>query len=130
MASGPPATNPAPRLLIDGYGPGRLRIGGVVHERPVLVLPDGVRDWPVARFADLSRASLAAVLAVGPAVEFLVIGCGAHAMLVPPALRQELRDAGLKLDAMDTGAACRTYNVLLAEDRRVAAALIPLPAEP
>ena len=70
------------------------------------------------------------MLAVAPAVEFLVIGCGARAMLVPPALRQELRDAGLRLDAMDTGAACRTYNVLLAEDRRVAAALIPLPAEP
>src|SRR5689334_19441435 len=105
MASGPPATNPPPRLMIDGYGPGRLRIGGVVHERPVLVLPDGVHDWPVASFADLSRASLAAMLAANPPVEFLVIGCGTHAMLVAPALRQELRDAGLKLDAMDTGAA-------------------------
>jgi uncharacterized protein len=130
MASGPPTSNPPPRLLIDGYGPGRLRIGGVVHERPVLVLPDGVREWPVASFADLSRASLAAVLAASPPIEFLVIGCGARVMLVPPALRQELRDAGLKLDAMDTGAACRTYNVLLAEDRRVAAALIPPPAGP
>jgi uncharacterized protein len=128
VASNPPAGSPSGRALIDGYGPGRLRIGGVLHERPVLVLPDGVHDWPVARFADLSRANLAAVLAVSPPVEILLIGCGAHAALVPPALRQELRDAGLKLDAMDTGAACRTYNVLLAEDRRVAAALIPLPA--
>src|SRR5438105_14478121 len=99
MASGPPTSIPptstaSPRLLIDGYGPGRLRIGGAVHERPVLVLPDGVRDWPIARFADLSRASLAAVLAASPPVEFLVIGCGARAMLVPPALRQALGDAG------------------------------------
>ncbi len=115
------------RLLVDGYGPGRLRIGGVVYERPVLVLPDAVRDWPVAGFADLSRDSVAAVLAVDPPVEILLIGCGAHAGLVPPALRQELRALGLKLDAMGTGAACRTYNILLAEDRRVAAALIPLP---
>jgi uncharacterized protein len=128
VASNAPAGNSPGRALIDGYGPGRLRIGGVVHERPVLVLPDGVRDWPVAAFADVSRDSLAPVLAASPPVEILLIGCGAHALLVPPALRQELRDLGLKLDAMDTGAACRTYNVLLAEDRRVAAALIPLPA--
>jgi uncharacterized protein len=125
----PPASGgSSARALIDGYGPGRLRVGGALFERPILVLPDGVHDWPVAGFSELSRASLAAVLAIVPPVEILVIGCGARVMLVPPALRQELRDAGLKLDAMDTGAACRTYNVLLAEDRRVAAALIPLPA--
>jgi uncharacterized protein len=116
--------------MIDAYGPGRFRIGGVIYERPVLVLPDEVRDWAVAAIADLSRASLTPVLAAAPAIEILLIGCGARAAFVPPALRQELRDLRLKLDAMDTGAACRTYNVLLAEDRRVAAALIPLPPAP
>jgi uncharacterized protein len=130
LASSPPSSGSPARTLIDGYGPGRLRVGGVVYERPILVLPDGVHAWPVASFADLSRDSLAPVLAVAPPVEILLIGCGAHIRLVPPTLRQELRDAGLKLDAMDTGAACRTYNVLLAEDRRVAAALLPLPAAP
>jgi uncharacterized protein len=130
LAGKPPSTSPPARILIDGYGPGRLRVGGALYERPILVLPEGVRDWPVASFASLSRASLAAVLAATPPVEILIVGCGARVILVPPALRQELREAGLKLDAMDTGAACRTYNLLLAEDRRVAAALIPLPAAP
>jgi len=116
------------RLLIDGYGPGRLRIGGVPYGRPVLVLPGGVHDWPVAGAAELARGNLAAVLALSPPIEILLVGCGAHALLLPPALRQDLRALGLKLDAMDTGAACRTYNILLAEDRRVAAALIPPPA--
>jgi uncharacterized protein len=64
------------------------------------------------------------VLDAGAEVDLLLIGCGRRMALVPPALRQTVRDGGVVIDSMDTGAACRTYNVLLAEDRRVAAALI------
>ncbi len=71
-------------------------------------------------------ASLEPIRAAEPAVEILMLGCGGRFAMVPAELRQALRAEGIALEAMDTGAACRTYNVLLAEDRRVAAALIAL----
>ena len=58
--------------------------------------------------------------------ELLVVGCGSRSVFVPPAVRAALKDIGLSLEVVDTGSACRIYNVLLAEGRRVAAALIPL----
>lgn len=90
----------------------------------VLVLPDGVVSWTIADITAMTVDSLAPVLAVSPRPEILLIGCGSRARFIAPPLRQALRDAGITIDAMDTGAACRTYNVLLAEERRVAAALV------
>lgn len=121
---------PAGRQIIEAYGPGRIRISGTIHQRPVIILPDAVVDWPLAGIADLTLDSLAAVAAVRPPIEILIIGCGLRMAFIRSDLRQALRASGLVIDAMDTGAACRTYNVLLAEDRRVAAALVPLPAQP
>jgi len=74
----------------------------------------------------LDAAPLAPVLTEAAAgnVDLLLLGCGARMAMVPAALRQQLRDAGVVIEAMDTGAACRTYNVLMADGRRVAAALI------
>ncbi|EKE75600.1 Mth938-like domain-containing protein [Oceanibaculum indicum] len=113
------------RQLIESYGAGRFKITGTVHEGSVLVFPDRVLDWPVTDFQSIDEASLSAFTASDtPEVDILLIGCGAQMRFVPPALRQALRDAGIVIDAMDTGAACRTYNVLMSEDRRVAAALI------
>ena len=82
--------------------------------------------WNVARAEDLTLESLEALKAAPAPTELLVLGCGARAIFVPPALRAELKAAGLALEVVDTGSACRIYNVLLAESRRVAAALIPL----
>ena len=90
----------------------------------MLVFPDRLVAWPVAAFAQVTPESLAVVTAAVPAVEILLIGSGAQMLPAPAALRAAIRDAGIALDVMDTGAACRTYNVLLAEARRVAAALI------
>lgn len=100
-----------------------FRIAGEVHRGSVIVLPDAVVAW-AADVARLAVADFAAVLAVFPPPEILLIGCGRRAALVPSAIRQRLREAGIVVEAMDTGAACRTYNVLLAEARRVAAVLI------
>ena len=75
------------------------------------------------RCGDITAASLAPVIDAG--IQILLLGCGRQMLPVPSALREELRAHGVVIDAMDTGAACRTYNVLLAEDRRVAAALLP-----
>jgi len=113
--------------VINGYGPGLFRIAGVVHEASVLVLPDRTLPWAVAEFADIGVGGLEPVLSASPSVDVLLLGCG-PAMLMPPVeLRAALRERGVVLEPMDTGAACRTYNVLLMEGRRVAAALIALP---
>ena len=114
----------ADRQLIESYGDGRFRIGGAVYEGSVLVLPERSLAWPVAAIEELSLDSLAPVVAAAAALEILLIGCGPRLALVPEDLRQALREAGVVVEPMDTGAACRTYNVLIAEDRPVAAALI------
>lgn len=120
------ATPPVPpgRRLIDGYGGGGFRIAGETHRGAVLVLPDRVVAWPVTGVAAVTIDSLAPVIAAEPRPGILLIGCGPRAAFITPDIRQALRVAGITIDAMDTGAACRTYNVLLAEERRVAAALI------
>lgn len=123
MAAAPPSDPAAPRV-IDAYGNGGFRIGGEAFQGSVLVLPDGrVTSW-AADLSALSAETFTAVAAASPAPEILLLGCGARAVFVPPPVRQSLREAGIVIDAMDTGAACRTYNVLIAEQRRVAAALI------
>ena len=117
---------PGDRQVIAGYGAGLFRISGVVHNSSVIVFTDRTIAWPVQSLDELTIDSLAPVREADPAVEVLLLGVGGQNALVPSALRKALRDAGIVLDSMDTGAACRTYNVLMAEDRRVAAALIAL----
>jgi uncharacterized protein len=92
----------------------------------VLVLPQRTLAWPVTAAAEIAPDNLAAVIEVTPPVEVLVVGCGARATFIPPSRRSALKAHGIALEVMDTGAACRTYNVLLAEGRRVAAALVPV----
>ena len=117
---------PGDRQVIAGYGAGLFRISGVVHKSSVIVFTDRTIVWPVLSLDDLTLESLDPVKEADPAVEVLLLGVGSKNALVPSTLRKALRIAGIVLDAMDTGAACRTYNVLMAEDRRVAAALIAL----
>ena len=114
---------PSGRQVIEGYGAGSFRVAGVRYTGPILVFPDATLAWPVSRFEDVTFDTLRPVVEHG-GTEILLLGCGARMQRVPAALRQALKGAGISLDAMDTGAACRTYNVLLAEDRRVAAALL------
>ncbi|MBV8168888.1 MAG: Mth938-like domain-containing protein [Alphaproteobacteria bacterium] len=116
---------PGGRLFVEGYGAGRFRIGGVTHEGAVLVLRTRALAWPVASLADITADSLAPVISAGD-VAVLLLGCGARMAPVPTPVRERLRAAGVVIEPMDTGGACRTYNVLLAEDRQVAAALLPL----
>jgi uncharacterized protein len=117
---------PTGRQLIQAYRPGGFTIGGARHQGSVLVLPARTLRWEVARFADLTLESLAPIAGHQPAVELLILGCGARFALVSAEFRAALRARGLAVESMDTRAACRTFNLLLAEDRRVAAALIAL----
>lgn len=113
--------------LITGYGPGLFRIAGVAHRGSVLVLPNETLPWSVADFAAIDLAGLEPVLSRNPPVDVLLLGCGSAMQLPPRELRQALRERGVVIEPMDTGAACRTFNVLLTEGRRAAAALIALP---
>ena len=115
---------PAGRQMIERYGGGRFVVSGVMHEGSVIVFPNRTLAWPLAAIGEITVESLLPVLDARESLEIVLIGCGARLTQVPAELRRALRQSGLAVEMMDTGAACRTYNVLAAEDRRVAAALI------
>jgi uncharacterized protein len=118
----------ADRQVIEAYGTQGFRVSGVAYAGAVIVFPDATVPWRASTMADVSAESLAAVTARAGganAVEILLLGCGKQLRAVPRPLREALRAAGTVIDPMDTGAACRTYDVLLGEGRRVAAALLP-----
>ena len=109
------------RQVIERYSAAGFRVSGIVYAGPVLVFPDTTLSWEAAA---ATSESLAPVVSHGD-VEILLLGLGRRMSPVAAALRQALKVNGIALDAMDTGAACRTYNVLIGENRRVAAALMP-----
>jgi len=113
---------PSGRQVIERYGADGFEVSGVRYRGPVVVFADRTVPWPNAA---ISEEGLAAVIDHG-GVELVLLGLGRRGAPVAPALRAALKAHGIGVEAMDTGAACRTYNVLLAEDRRVAAALLPL----
>lgn len=115
----------ADRQIIQSYHDGGFVVSGVRHEGSLLVLPDRVLPWPVRSIEELTPESLEPLRAA--ALDILVIGTGAGFSLVGAELRATVRAWGPVIEAMATNAACRTYNILLAEERRVAAAVIALP---
>ncbi len=117
---------PQGRQIIESYGDGRFRVTGKVHEGSILVFPDQTVAWPVGEIAGLTEESLSGIAAAGDAgtIDLLLIGCGPRMVLIPAKLRAGLRSHGVVIEPMDTGAAARTYNVLAAEGRKVAAALV------
>ena len=108
---------------ITGYGPGWIAVAGERIEHSLILNSAGERAaWACARFDDLSDAHFAPLAAQAP--ELVVFGSG-HATRFPrPAWIRALVEAGIGVEAMDTGAACRTYNILASEGRRVIAALL------
>ncbi|MFD2250595.1 uncharacterized protein FHS82_001656 [Pseudochelatococcus lubricantis] len=109
---------------VTAYGNGGFRFAGMSHRGSLLLLPSGVVAIEAASVADLSTVQLTQVAAEGEGVELLLLGTGRNMQLLPAGLRQFLSEAGVRFETMQTGAAISTYNVLLAEDRRVAAVLI------
>ncbi|HEX9447469.1 MAG TPA: Mth938-like domain-containing protein [Dongiaceae bacterium] len=117
---------PEGRQLVDAYGDGGFKVSGTAYRGNIIVFPDHTLAWAVNDFAALIPDDFAAVMAAGRAGEtsLMLLGCGPRMLLLPPPLRQALRSAGIVSEVMDTGAACRTYNVLLAEGRKVCAAML------
>ena len=112
------------RAPIDAYGNGGFRFADMSHRGSLLLLPSGIYGWDVEVPGELTLADLAAVLAEREQLEFLLLGTGAAQVFPAPGIRRAFDEAGLGLEVMSTGAAARTYNVLLAEKRAVAAALM------
>ena len=107
-------------LPVDSYGPGFFRVGGRVHHGPLLILPDaGVLPWR-------GYEDTALILAEARRLDVLFVGTGAEMAYLPVGFRAVTDDAGLGVEPMPTPAACRTYNVLLSEGRRVGLALFPV----
>lgn len=113
---------PQGRNLFSGYGSGYVAINGTRYEHSLVVLPDRLADWEPARFEDLTEPMFAE-LATLP-LEILIVGTGAKLRFPSPALTRSLYEARIGVEVMDTQAACRTYNILLSEDRRVGAAIL------
>ena len=116
------------RAPIDAYGAGGFRFADMSHRGSILCLPSGVHGWSVEDISQITADSLERVFGEAATIEVLLVGMGSEFRRVPPDLQAKLREAGVVSDAMSTGAAVRTYNVLLAEDRAVAAALIAVDA--
>jgi uncharacterized protein len=124
MAGGteaPHLPRPAP---IEAYGNGGFRFGGMSHRGSLLCFPDGIWAWPVARVSEITLAALQPAFDHADVLDFFLIGGGRDPFVLPERLRARFRDVSLTVDAMATGAAVRTWNILLAEGRRVGAALI------
>lgn len=110
---------------IDSYGAGGFRLSGEWRDGSVLIVADEPHPWPVTRLSEVNRETLAPVFEAGrEEVEFLLLGVGATNALPPREVRESLLAAGMGLEFMDTPSAAKLYNVLTAEGRRVAAALI------
>jgi uncharacterized protein len=116
----------ADRKLVDGYGGGGISIRGETFRKPIVLLADRVLDWPIGDIAALTIEDFQPLLDLPARPAILLLGMGRRALFVRPDVRQGLREAGMVADLMDTGAACRTYNLLLAEERSVGACLVPV----
>jgi len=120
-----PATPRYPgRAPIDAYGNGGFRFAEMSHRGSILCLPSGIYAWQPGRPDEIEAAALAPVLAERDALDLLLLGTGRRSQLPGAEVRCAFDAAGIALEAMDTGAACRTYNVLLGEGRPVGAALL------
>ncbi len=121
-SSNPPhLPQPAP---IEAYGDGGFRFAGMSHRGSLLCLPSGIWAWPVQEATEIDEAALARVFAEADRIDVLLIGSGATFWVISEPLRRRMRDSRISADVMLTGPAVRTYNVMLGENRRVAAGLV------
>ena len=116
------ASTPGAANTFTGYGEGYVMVNGRRHESSVIVLADRVLPWDAVRFAALSPENFEGLQGLG--VEIVLLGTGPRQRFPHPRLTAPLARAGIGVEVMDLQAACRTFNILVAEERRVAAALL------
>ena len=111
--------------IIQGYADGGFRVSGERYDGSVLVFQEKSEVWDVSRDVKvLSEADFAPLIGVSDAIDVVLLGTGKTLVFLDPSLKKALKAQGLSIEVMDSGAACRTYNVLMAEGRRVVAALL------
>ena len=111
--------------IIQSYADGQFKISGKIYEGAVLVAPSGTQAWEAGDFDGLTPEDFKSLIDKADEIDVLLIGSGENFQFIDKGLQSQLSESGLPSDVMDTGAACRTYNVLMAEGRRVVAALLP-----
>lgn len=111
---------------LDSYGPGRFTVSGKLIKGSIILSAQSLIKWDVNNFSELTIDSFNEFLILDENIEVLLFGCGEKTQLVPHDIRDHIKQAGITLDFMTTGAAARTYNIMLSEGRQVAAALIAL----
>lgn len=111
-------------VVIDGYGDGGFRFADMSHRGSLLCLPSGVHGWSVTEGEGIDVAALAPIVAEAGTFDFLVVGTGRSLVPLSAVAVAALREAGIRHEAMATGSALRMYNIMLGEDRRVAAAFV------
>ena len=112
---------------IEAYGKGGFAFAGMSHRGSLLCLPDAIWAWEVTRPQQIDKYSLARVFAAANSIDTLIVGTGTDVWIAPAELRNALRALHVTLDTMQTGPAIRTYNIMMGERRRVAAALVAVP---
>jgi uncharacterized protein len=115
------------RLTVEGYGPGTFKVAGGEVTGSMLIRAERFDPWPVDDVQAVDETGVAALAALAGEIDVLVLGTGATLVAPTPDLRRRLREAGIGVEIMNTPAACRTYNLLVAEGRRVAAAVVAMP---
>jgi len=109
---------------IDAYGNGGFRFADMSHRGSLLCLPSGMHAWPVSSIKHLNMQSFAPVFAVADKIDVLMIGLGKETVFFDPKLRLAFKERNIIVEAVATGSALRTYNILFGEQRAVGAALI------
>lgn len=116
------ADPPSALNTVTAYGPGFIEVNKERHASSLVLAPDRLAPWPVTEFEALAPEHFDALLALSP--ELVILGTGARQRFPQPQLARALLAAGIGVEAMDSAAACRTYNILMAEGRRVVAAVL------
>ena len=117
---------PLGRQLIKSYGDGGFTISDQSYYHPIIIFPERTIVWKPGDLTAPTLEAFSSVFDADPPVDILLVGCGPRTLFMPLIFREMIKEKGVVLEPMDTGSACRTYNVLLAEERRVAAALVPV----
>ncbi len=112
------------RHVIDAYGNGGFRFADMSHRGSILALPSGVHAWAAVTPADFTFAAFAQVMAEADDIDTLLIGAGPEIAFLDESVRARLKQGNMAIDVMSTGSAARIYNIMVAENRRVAAALL------
>jgi uncharacterized protein len=123
--SAPASTPHLPRQApIEAYGNGGFRFAGMSHRGSLVCLPSGIWAWPVTAPHEIAETNLVPLFAEAGAIELFVLGSGPEFVPLPETLRWRFRDYRIGVEVMATGAAVRTYNILIGEHRRIGAGLI------